>query len=237
MARYASGMREADAAGSQRVKLFIGYDPREAIGFHCFLNSVIEQSSARIEALPLDSKGLPQGSNTFTTSRFLVPWLCGFEGHAIFVDGCDMLAQADLAELDALFDPQYAVQVVKREDYESRHDRKYIGTLMECPQTNYHRKNWASVMLINCEHFKWAAFNPESIAGTNVLDLLQLNAFRDEEIGALPNEWNRLVDEYDDPAGAKILHWSNGVPAFAHYQTAPAADRWFAGLYKMLNPE
>lgn len=216
------------------MKLFIGYDAREAVGFHCFLSSVIDHTSARLETWPLDSKGLPQGSNTFTTSRFLVPWLCNFEGRAIFVDGCDMLAQADLAELDALFDPRYAVQVVKRENYESRHSRKYMGTPMQCTQTNYARKNWASVMLINCEHHKWAAFNPEAIAAAPVLWLLQLAAFKDDEIGALPNEWNRLVDEYDPIEGAKILHWSNGIPGFAHYRDAPAADRWFAQRNKMI---
>lgn len=219
------------------MRLFIGYDARESIGFHCFLNSVVDQCTVPVQAWPMDSKGLPQGSNTFTTSRFLVPWLCNFEGHAIFVDGADMLAQADLAELDALFDSRYAVQVVKRENYQSRHARKYVGTAMECVQTNYPRKNWASVMLINCAHFRWQAFTPEAIAGAHVLDLLQFSAFHDDEIGAIPNEWNRLVDEYDQVDGAKILHWSNGVPAFTHYQTAPAADRWFSQLNTMLGAD
>jgi hypothetical protein len=42
-------------------------------------------------------------------SRFLVPWLCNFKGHAIFADGSDMICLADIAELDSLFDPSKAV--------------------------------------------------------------------------------------------------------------------------------
>lgn len=210
------------------MKLFIGYDMREAIGFHVFLNSVLEYCSISLQTWPLDSKGLPQGSNTFTVSRFLVPWLCKFEGHAIFVDGCDMLMRADIAELDALFDPRFAVQVVKHGNYESRHGRKYIATPMECVQTNYPRKNWASVMLINCEHFKWQAFTPQNLAYANRLELLQFAAFKDDEIGALPNEWNRLVDEFDLVEGAKLCHWTAGIPAFSWYGNAPGAALWFS---------
>jgi hypothetical protein len=38
-----------------------------------------------------------------------VPRLMDYKGHAVFADASDMLMLGDLAELDALFDPTYAV--------------------------------------------------------------------------------------------------------------------------------
>jgi len=57
---------------------------------------------------PLD----PLQSTEFTYSRFLVPYLCQYEGKAIFMD-CDMLCLGDIKELDELEMSQYALRVVK----------------------------------------------------------------------------------------------------------------------------
>lgn len=218
-------------ATSEPVRLFTGYDRREAIGFHVFAHSVLEHASRPVSITPLDARGMPQGTNAFTYSRFLVPWLCGFKGHAIFADGADMLMQADIAELDALFDPRYAVQVVQHPDYETRHPRKYVGTSMESDNRNYPRKNHASLMLLNAEHEQWRSFTPDHVAGTaKSLGLLQLLGF---SRGSLPNEWNRLVDEGQPVEDAKILHWSSGIPGFDHYRDAPGAKLWWDARYSM----
>lgn len=210
----------------ESIELFCGYDTREAIGFHVFVGSVLQRASRPVAIHALDASGLPQGSNSFTLSRFMVPFLMGYRGHAIFADACDMLMLGDIAELDALFDPAFAVQVVKRPDYISRHARKYIGTSMECVQSNYSRKNWASLMLINCEHAAWRDLTPGAIAAAAPLDLLQLN-FCGASIGQLPFAWNVLVDEGNYEVVPKILHWTAGIPAFTHYRTAPYAASWF----------
>lgn len=209
------------------VKIFCGYDPREAIGFHVFAHSVIQRASQPVEIIPLAAMGLPQGSNTFTLSRFLVPYLSGFNGRAIFADACDMLMLGDVAELDALFDPAFAVQVVKHPDYVSEHERKYIGTEMECEQSNYCRKNWASLMIVNCGHQAWKD-QEEFLERLPALHHLQFKGFDDEEIGALPPEWNVLVDEGQDDAAAKVLHWTAGIPTFKHYKNARRSKDWFA---------
>ncbi len=216
------------------IDLFCGYDAREAIGFHVFVASVIERASAPVAIHALDAKGLPQGSNTFTFSRFLVPYLMGFKGRAIFADACDMLMFADIAELDALFDPQYAVQVVQHPEYRSLHARKYVGTEMECEQSNYSRKNWASMMLINCEHPAWAGMTPQRICNARPLELLQLGFALTNEIGSIPDKWNRLFDEGQSIEAAALGHWTAGTPAFSHYQTSPGAELWFAQRDAML---
>lgn len=209
------------------IRLFCGYDEREAAGFHTFVHSVLARASVPVSITALASMGLPQGSNSFTVSRFLVPFLMGYQGHAIFCDASDMLMLGDVAELDALFDPAYAVQVVKHGDYTSQHVRKYVGTPMECEQSNYPRKNWASLAIFNCEHAGCIPLEPNILAEARTLQLLQLDFLADDEIGALPSEWNVLVDEGQADAGAKLLHWTAGIPRFKHYANARRSRDWF----------
>lgn len=210
------------------IRMFCGYDQREAIGFAVFAHSVVTRASRPVAITPLASMGLPQGSNAFTLSRFLVPCLMGFKGHAIFVDGSDMLMQADVAELDSLFDERYAVQVVKHADYQTRHPRKYIGTGMECENRNYARKNWASVMLVNCEHRAWRVISNATMRDQSALPWLQFAFIPDGEIGELPASWNVLADEGQPLNVTKLLHWTAGIPAFDHYRDAPCSAPWHA---------
>jgi hypothetical protein len=206
----------------QPIKLFCGFDEREAIGYAVFCHSVIRRASRPVEFIPLASMGLPEGTNAFTVSRFLVPWLCDFKGHAIFCDASDMLMDGDIAELDSLFNPEFAVQAVKHPDYKTRHKTKYRGTSMECPNSDYPRKNWASVMLINCEHPDWSFASPAFLREMTCVELLSFCWTR--SLGELPAEWNCLVDE-GQPAG-KLLHWTAGIPGFQAYSGAPFAELW-----------
>jgi len=211
------------------INLFCGHDVREAIGFHVFADSVLRNCTKPVSITPLASMGMGEGSNAFTLSRFLVPKLMNYRGHAIFVDACDMLCLGDIAELDSLFDPAYAVQVVKHQSYKTQHRTKYRGTAMECPNMNYERKNWASVMLVNCEHPAWKIDINELLP----IDLLSLKFINDTAIGELPLQWNRLVDEGHPHEDAKILHWTAGMPAFDWYKNAPAADLWHFARIEM----
>lgn len=215
------------------IHLFCGHDARESAGFHTFVHSVIARASQPVSIVPLAGMGLPQGSNAFTLSRFLVPHLMGYKGRAIFADASDMLMLGDVADLDALFDDTKAVQVVKHSDYTSQHERKYIGTDMECGQSNYSRKNWASVMLMNCEHPSWRLVTREIAEGRSALVLLQLSTIAEQDIGSLPPEWNVLIDEGQADKGAKLLHWTAGIPSFKHYQNARRSRDWFAEFEAM----
>lgn len=213
------------------IRLFCGYDTREAVGFHVFVASVLDCATAPVSIHALDARGLPQGSNAFTYSRFLVPWLCGFRGRAIYADASDMLMLADVAELDAMFDPAFSAQVVQHPNYRTRHHLKYRGTSMQCPNRDYPRKNWSSLMLLNCEHSAWAHWSPGFVEAARGVEILQMKS---QILGELPNEWNRLVDEGQPVEGAKILHFTAGIPAFPHYAKTPGADLWFAARDQML---
>lgn len=209
------------------MRLFCGYDEREDIGYRVFVSSVLKRASVDIRRI--DSCGLPAGSNHFTLSRFLVPHLCERQGWAVFADASDMVCLEDITQLGELFDQRYAVQVVKHA-YKTRHQIKYVGTDMACPNRDYPRKNWASLMLINCEHPSWSIVTPELLGEASLAYVMGLGFLQPEEIGELPDKWNRLVDEGQPVDGAAILHFTAGIPAFEHYANTPGADIWRSEL-------
>jgi len=215
------------------IRLFAGYDPREAVGYHVFVQSVIENSTApvSISALHLGSLqkvyqgGQRDGTNAFIYSRFLIPYLMSYSGFAVFADGCDMLCRGDIAELWALRDPFKAVQVAKH-DYKTKHPRKYIGTAIEADNGDYPRKNWSSLMIINCAHYAWRNITPETVENLPGSYLHRLEFIDDRFVGDLPKNWNWLADEYGANATAKLIHWTAGIPGFEHYKGAMHADEW-----------
>lgn len=207
------------------LTLFCGYDERERLGWEVFVSSVRRRSRIRVDFRKCED--IEQvGTNAFTMARFLVADKMHFKGRAAFCDASDQVMLADINELDRLFDPRFAVQVVKHPDYKTNHPTKYIGTEMECPNLDYQRKNWASVMLVNCEHHAWRPMTEKAVRQMKIRDLLQFKFLADDDIGDLPGEWNRLVDEGQPVNGAKVLHWTAGVPHFEHYRNTPGADIW-----------
>lgn len=202
------------------IRLFAGYDAREAVGHYVFASSVFRRCSAPVAITPIQDPEPTDGSNAFTYARYGVAEMCGFEGWALFADACDMLCVGDLAELWALRDERYAVQVVKHK-YRTRNPIKYLGTTMQCPNVDYPRKNWTSLMLVNAAAPEWRTCARDASAHI-------FTGFRDERIGALPPEWNCLVDEGQAHEGAKLLHWTAGLPAFQLYNSAVRAADWHA---------
>jgi hypothetical protein len=205
------------------LRVFTGYDYRESDGWHAFMASVLATNGHDIAVSALSG---PQkdGTNAFTYERFMVPEYCNWGGMALYVDGCDMIVRESFRTLLSHYDPTKAVHVVKHE-YRTRHERKYVGTAMEADNTDYPRKNWSSVILWNCGHL--AHFQArERLRGSDGQFLHRFGWLKDEEIGELPIEWNWLVDEYGENEGAKLLHWTAGMPGFAHYAQAPMASEW-----------
>lgn len=212
------------------LHVFSGYDDREAEGYWVFRSSVLRHAKqpVRIEPVPEMYWG-PQGTNAFTFSRFLVPWLVSTDAQsALFADGADMLCMADIGDLFALLDPTKAVQVVQHAPYRTRHPIKYRGTDMECPNRDYPRKNWASVMLFNTRHPFWHSLRPLDFFDLPQVNILGLRWISDDLIGALPARWNVLADEGQPIEDAAILHWTAGMPGFKEYANAPGAEHWHA---------
>jgi lipopolysaccharide biosynthesis glycosyltransferase len=209
------------------IPIFIGYDPREAIAYHVCANSIIRHSSVPVAIVPLALNNFrdytethTDGSNQFIYSRFLVPYLMGYSGHAIFMDG-DMIVRGDIAELWAMKSHDKDVQVVKH-DYKTRMTEKYLGAKNE----DYPRKNWSSVMIFNCNNFPTRKLTPEYIQKSTGAHLHRFAWTSDDRVGELPPEWNWLPDEYGENSDAKLLHYTLGTPCFHEFATTTMADEW-----------
>ena len=225
------------------LKIFIGYEPHETVAFHTLVQSILEHSSEPVEIVPLSLKQLqnvhlsqrerdPRQSNDFTYIRFLVPYLCGYQGKALFMD-CDMMFREDPVNLFKHFDGKYAVHVVKH-DYEPRDEIKYLGTR----QYAYPRKNWSSVVLWNCEHPSNREINPHMIDNAEPAYLHRFQWLKDDEIGSLPVKWNWLVGEYDVTDDVTLndvgnVHWTVGGPYFYEFRDADFASEWRDMLLKV----
>jgi len=218
------------------IRVFIGYDPREAVAFSVLGHSIHARASQPVSIAPLMLSQLggvyrrernSLQSTDFSFSRFLTPWLCGYSGWAVFMD-CDMLVLDDIAALWDLRDERYAVQVVKHR-HVPKEEIKFLGAT----QTKYEKKNWSSVMLMNCA--RCSALTPEFV---NTATGLQLHQFKwlesDALIGELPPRWNHLVG-YDPPrADAGLVHFTIGGPYFDEYRDCEYAREWFAERDSML---
>jgi lipopolysaccharide biosynthesis glycosyltransferase len=209
------------------IPVFIGYDPREAVAYHVCVNSIIRNSSQPVAIVPVAlnlfqdyAETHTDGSNHFIYTRFLVPYLCDFTGHAIFIDG-DMIVRGDIAELWALRDASKDVQVVKH-DYKTRMPVKYLGAKNE----DYPRKNWSSVILWNCNSFPNRKLTPEFVQHATGSELHRFSWLDDDRIDELPPEWNWLPDEYGPNADAKLLHYTLGTPCFQEFADTPQGAEW-----------
>jgi hypothetical protein len=218
-------------------RIFIGYDERESEAYHVLCSSILRRSSIPVSITPLVRSQLtriharPRGekeSTDFSITRFLVPYLCGYEGHALFMD-CDMLLRADLIGLlPFAMGDRYAVSVCQH-DYQTKAGIKFLG------QSNvaYPRKNWSSLMVFNAS--QCTALTPEYVNTASALELHRFNWTTDGKIGAIPLAWNWLVGEYDHNPKAKIAHFTLGTPCFSEYAVCDYADEWRDERDRMLH--
>jgi lipopolysaccharide biosynthesis glycosyltransferase len=222
----------------EAIRVFIGYDSREASAFHVCVQSIIEHSSRPVEIHPLALNNMESfyterhvdGSNAFIYSRFLVPYLCGWQGWAIYLDG-DMLLRCDIAELWAQRQVNHGVSVVQHE-YKTRYPVKYLGA----QNPDYERKNWSSVMLWNCGYYPNRKLTPEFVTQATGEYLHRFEWLKDEQIEPLSVDWNWLTMEYHENPGAKLLHYTVGLPAFKGYDEQEGAREWFDTCDRMLTP-
>ena len=195
------------------MRVFIGMDPRTAIASNVCAHSIWRRASRPVEITPLVLGQLPlarKGLTEFTYSRFLVPYLCHYEGWALFVDS-DTICTTDVNEILTYADPKYAVIGV---DTDPAFER-------------------AAVMLFNCGHPDNEKLTPEYIETAEHL----LGFGWTERAGKLPKDWNFLIgydaepyaiDNGDVPPLPRILHYTMGVPVWPQTANCPYADVWHA---------
>ena len=230
MGTQQSGSTIGAGSKHEMIRVFIGYDEKESVAYHVLAHSILRHASRPVSITPLvkqHTAGFYRRersaieSTDFSFTRFLVPYLSGYQGWSVFMD-CDMLMTADIAELLQHCDDRYSVMCVKH-DYVARDDVKFLGAV----QTKYEKKNWSSVMLFN--NAKCTALTPDVVASETGLYLHQFKWLAgDNQIGALPQTWNYLVGEMTMPGTPKLIHYTLGGPYFDSYRECEYADKWFA---------
>jgi hypothetical protein len=190
------------------LRIFIGYDPRQALSYNVLQFSILRRATIPVSITPLVLDTLPikrQGLTPFTWSRFLVPWLCDYEGDGLFLDA-DMACLGDVAELmEHTKDLSYAAWV-------SKNEKKF---------------EWASAIFFECDHPSNRILTPEYIETARALHGMQW--LKDDEVGDLPREWNHLAG-YDAPDApdAKMVHFTQGLPIYEETKGSPYREEWLA---------
>jgi len=213
------------------IHIFIGYDPREKVAYHTLVQSIIENASEPVSISPIAKKHLGniyqrtrtvKESTEFSLTRFLTPYLSGFDGWSIFMD-CDMIVTSDIKTLWGLRDDKYAVMCVKH-DYTPSSERKFLDQI----QTVYPKKNWSSVMLFN--NAKCTSLTPELVQYEDGLFLHQFKWLEsDDLIGEIPHTWNFLVGEEEKLNNGKLpdlIHYTLGGPYFDDYKGCDYEEVW-----------
>ena len=135
------------------LRVFIGYDSSQVVAFHVCAHSIIARASSPVAITPIKLDQVPQfdrpreGSTEFSFSRFLVPWMSGYDGQSVFMD-CDMLMRGDIRDLAEQYDPWYTVMCVHH-----NHVPKETKKFLNQDQHKYNKKNWSSLMIFNNERW------------------------------------------------------------------------------------
>jgi len=217
-------------------KIFIGWDRREDIAYQVAKKSIEDRASIPVEIIPLKQHKLRDtgiytrptdklASTEFTFTRYLVPYLADYEGWALFID-CDFLFLDDVAKLVEQIDDSYAIMCAQHQ-YTPKPGQKMDGQL----QTIYPKKNWSSMMLINCEHPKninELTLNNVNNENLNGAHFHRFSWLPDSSIGQISHEWNWLVGWYNEPddGAPKALHYTEGGPWFDNYKDCEYAAEW-----------
>jgi hypothetical protein len=222
------------------LRIYIGWDSREPEAFAVAEFSLKQRTSIPLVVHPLKQDELREGSlywreidplaaTEFTYTRFLVPALTGFEGFALFCD-CDFLWLGDVAELLQHATGDRAVWCVKH-DHRPTETVKMDGT----PQTVYPRKNWSSLMLLNCAHASTRRLVPEVVNSASGAYLHRMQWADDAEVGGLPVEWNWLEGWNERPSSGapKAIHFTRGGPWFKNWQHVEFGDLWLKEFEKL----
>ena len=219
-------MRGVLSRMSRLNTVYIGYEPAEAVAYHALVASIIQNCKRPVNIVPLDRRKLQwchkrppdlKQSNSFTYTRFLVPYLSEYRGWSLFMD-CDMIVREDINEIFDWANDAVDVMCVQHPDYTSSVATKYLGT----QQYNYPRKNWSSVMLFNnalCQQL-----TPNYIDTASPADLHRMKWAKN--VGSLPRAWNHLVGEQPERHDARIVHFTLGTPCWPRFRNCEYGDEW-----------
>jgi hypothetical protein len=221
------------------INIFIGYDDAHPDAYNVCRDSILRDNKRYdLEIRPINYNTVSDycrvkdktESTQFSFARFWTPWESSLEGVSIFVDS-DFVFLESIDNLIDLYDDRYAVMCCKHADYTPKGTVKMDGKL----QSQYPRKNWSSLIIFNNSHSANDALRPVLLNTCTGAYLHRFEWLKDSEIGALPVEWNWLVDYYTETADSKpkALHYTDGGPWLDGYENCSYSDEWHAVYNKI----
>lgn len=221
-------------------RVYIGYDAREVDAYRACVNSMRAHAKVQPLIMPVsmnllgelylrettrrngalfDELSQEPMSTEFSLARFFVPTLAR-KGWVLFCD-CDFLWRCDVGEVFKYASDEYALRVVKH-----RHDSGDTIKMDEQPQTYYARKNWSSLMLINCDAPEWQSLTLGQLNGLHKHALHGFTWLEEKRIGELPVDYNWLASVSTEVQSPRVVHYTLGIPSMPGYEAAPFADEW-----------
>ena len=222
------------------IPIYIGYDFRERVATNVLIDSLYQNSSVPIRIIPLVTSQLrkigiywrdrdPKQSTDFSFTRFLVPYLQNYSGWAVFMD-CDMLCRDDIKNLWEQKNEKYSI-MCKKHEHIPKSSIKFQGEI----QSAYPKKNWSSLMLLNCKKCKELTL--DKVNSSSGLELHRFNWLQNDcLIGEIKGDWNFLINEQDlkqnefNENNPKLIHWTLGGPWFKEQRLSgnQLSAEWFA---------
>lgn len=226
---------------------YVGFDHREPLSYRVAVESLHRHSATDLDVRRITDDDVRKAglywreydeidgqrydkidgkpfSTDFAFCRFLIPHLCrNEEGKwALFFDG-DFLFRESVGEILECVDEHHAVVCVKHQHYPTE-TTKMDGQA----QQQYWRKNWSSAICWNLRHPANEALTPDLVNSATGAWLHGFSWLKDEQIGALPVEWNYLVG-YNTPLQCPepaAVHFTTGTPELGHMYAGTPDERY-----------
>ncbi|MGI9504504.1 MAG: glycosyltransferase [Geminicoccaceae bacterium] len=225
------------------MRVYIGWDGRDALAFEVCKRSLLEYASIPLEILPLKDWDLrnagyywrtyevdAQGqrfdhrdgkpfSTDFSFTRFCVPVMEANSPDWVLFQDADMLWRRDIADLVAEIDDSKALMCVQHR-HEPPEETKMGGLTL---QQAYPRKNWSSLMLMRPDRIRLSNYDVNNRSGSWLHSMCWLE---DDQIGALDESWNWLSGWSSPEIEPAIVHFTRGTPDMLGCEDQPYADEW-----------
>lgn len=189
------------------IRVFIGHDESQLVAMKVLEYTLRQHCSMPLEIASLDRHPLPvprekvnRQRTGFSFQRFLIPELCGYSGHAIYLDA-DMLVFGDIAEIWRLpFDGAKVLCAVQDQ-----------APLAWRYHPDFKPGRQMSVLLLDCAALDWDIERIVRRLDEGSLDyaslMYDLGLLSPSEVaGTIPSYWNDL--ERYAPERTRLIHYT-----------------------------
>lgn len=178
--------------------IYIGWTADNAIAAEVCKHSILRRASQGINIVFLKQEDVAdicqkipnENQSPHLYTRFLLPYLQGYQGTAIYIDS-SLIVLDDICKLFTTVDLNTALaRVDVSAEINSSYDYSEIDSML---------------MVINCAHPFNSVLNAEFINFTNLDNLLKFRWLPNDVIVNLAQSWNCLVDNYNEKISGRPL--------------------------------